>query len=140
MRTGRQRKPIVLSREEELELKAIANSRSLPYGLVARAKIILMSVEGVANKTIAAKLGYSSPSVILWRKRHQERGLSGLDDELRPGRPRSISDERVAELIRKTLKIKPADGTHWSTRSIAKETEISRPTVQRIWSAFGLQP
>ena len=140
MRTGRPRKPIVLSREEESELKTIAGSRSLPYGLVARARVILMSAEGVANKTIAAKLGYSSPSVILWRKRYREQGLSGLHDELRPGRPRSISDERVAELIRKTLKTKPADGTHWSTRSIAKETEISRPTVQRIWSAFGLQP
>jgi len=140
MRRGRPRKPIVLSKAEELELKAIAGSRSLPYGLVARAKIILMSAAGHADGVIATKLGYSRPSVILWRKRYRDQGLSGLHDELRSGRPRSISDERIAELIRKTLKTKPVDGTHWSTRSIAKDTQISRPTIQRIWSAFGLQP
>lgn len=140
MRAGRPRKPVVLSNEEEQELKAIAGSRSLPYGLVARAKVILMSAAGEADKIIASQLGYSRPSVILWRKRYRDHGLSGLHDELRPGRPRSISDERIAELIRKTLKTKPADGTHWSTRSIAKEAHLSRPTVQRIWTAFGLQP
>jgi putative transposase len=140
MRRGRPRTPVVLSPEEVSQLQAIAGSRSLPHGLVARAKIILMAAENIADKVIAEKVGFSRPSVMLWRKRYRDQGLSGLHDELRPGRPRSISDERVAELVRRTLKTKPTDGTHWSTRSIAKETQISRPTVQRIWSAFGLQP
>jgi len=67
-------------------------------------------------------------------------GAIGLHDELRPGRPRSISDEKVAVLVRKTLQTKPQDGTHWTIRSVAKETKLSRPTVHRIWQAFGLQP
>jgi putative transposase len=66
--------------------------------------------------------------------------VSGLYDELRPGRPRPISDERVAQLVRKTLKTKPKAATHWSIRQIADETGVSKSTVHRIWQAFGLQP
>ena len=64
----------------------------------------------------------------------------GLYDELRPGAPRSIDDERIAELIRTTLKSKPKDGTHWTCRSIAEETKLSKSTVQRLWKAFSVQP
>jgi hypothetical protein len=64
----------------------------------------------------------------------------GLYDELRPGRPRPISDERVAQLVRKTLQTKPPNSTHWSIRQIAGETGVSKSTVHRIWQAFGLQP
>jgi len=140
MRTGRPRKPIVLSKEEEMQLSAVAGSRSLPYGLVTRAKIILMSAKGFSNRDIAAKVDYSTQSVALWRKRYREQGITGLHDELRPGRPRSIADEQVAELVRKTLQTKPPGRTHWSVRSMAKETALSAQTVQRIWHAFGLQP
>lgn len=75
-----------------------------------------------------------------WRQRFLRQGLVGLYDEAKPGGPRSISDEQVAALIRKTLKTKPKDGTHWTCRSLAAETTISRATVHRIWRAFGLQP
>jgi len=131
---------IVLSDQEQAQLKSIAGSRSLPYGLVTRARIIIMAAEGATNKAIAKKIGYSAYSVGVWRHRFLTQRLSGLHDELRPGRPRSISEERISELIRKTLQTKPRDGTHWSIRSIARETRISRPTVHRIWNAFGLQP
>jgi putative transposase len=64
-----------------------------------------------------------------------------LHSELRPGRPRSISDEKIVTLIRKTTNTKPKNGsTRWTVRSIAKETKLSRPTVHPIWKAFGLQP
>jgi len=67
-------------------------------------------------------------------------GVAGLHDELRPGRPRPISDERVAQLVRKTLETKPKAGTHWSVRQIAGQTRLSKSTVHRIWRAFGLEP
>ncbi len=140
MRTGRPKQVIILSKEEEEQLKSITDSRSLSYGLVTRARIIIMASESATNKAIAEKIGYSSQSVGLWRRRFLEQGIQGLHDELRPGRPRSISDEQVTELVRKTLQTKPKGRTHWTTRSMAGETQISRPTVQRIWNAFGLQP
>src|SRR4029077_9162724 len=75
-----------------------------------------------------------------WRRRFLEQDVAGLHDELRPGRPRPISDERVAQLVRKTLETKPKDGTHWSVRQMAKQTRLSKSTVHRIWQGFGLEP
>lgn len=140
MRTGRPKKPVILSDQEHEQLTSIVRSRSLPHGLVTRAQIVLMAAEGVISNEIAKKVGLSAQSVCKWRQRYLQQGISGLHDELRPGRPRSVSDEQVATLIRKTLNTKPKDGTHWTIRSMAKETELSRPTVHRVWKAFGLQP
>jgi len=110
----------------------LANSRSLPAGLVRRSKIILLSASGRTNQEIARQLETSKVTVGLWRRRFLAHGVSGLYDELRPGRPRPISDERVAQLVRKTLKTKPKTGMHWSIRQIADETGVSKSTVHRI--------
>jgi len=140
MITGRPKKPIVLSDEEREQLSAVANSRSLPHGLVRRAHIVLLDADGISSNAIAERVGVSHQSVCYWRKRYLKQGLAGLHDELRPGRPRSVSDEEVAVLVRKTLKTKPQDGTHWTIRTVAKDTELSCTTVHRIWRAFGIQP
>jgi len=140
MQTGRPKTPIVLSAEDQLQLNAIANSRSMPHGVVTRARIVLMAAEGHTNRIIAEKVFLSPQMVCKWRQRYIEQGLAGLHDELRSGRPRSISDEEVAKVIHRTLKTKPKDATHWTIRSLAKETELTRPTVHRIWKVFGLQP
>lgn len=140
MSRGRPKKPLELSGEVKKQLLSIANSRSLPYSQVRRAKIILMSDQGLTNTAIAQKVGLSISVVGMWRNRFIDQGLMGLYDEPKPGAPRSISDEQVANLIQKTLKSKPIGATHWTCRSIAKETNISKSTVQRIWSAFNLQP
>lgn len=140
MRTGRPREPIVLSEEEREQLTGITNSRSLPHGLVRRARIVLLAADDMPNGAIAERVNLSPQMVCKWRKRYLRQGLSGLHDELRPGRPRSVSDEEVAMLVRKTIETKPPDGTHWTIRAVAKDTKLSRPTVHRIWRAFGLQP
>ena len=140
MKTGRPKAPVVLSEEHQQQLRSWAASRSLPHGLVTRARIVLLAAEGLTNQAIAEKVGLSKPMVGKWRQRYLQHGLAGLHDEMRPGRPRSVSDEEVAELIRKTLQSKPKGATHWTVRSMAEHTQISRPTVHRIWSAFGLQP
>jgi len=140
MAGGRPKPPVILSEEEREQLSAVARSRSLPHSLVIRAKVVLMAAEGKLNSVIAKEVGLSQQSVCLWRKRFLEHRVQGLHDELKPGRPRSISDEQIAELVQKTLATKPEDGTHWSVRSIAAQTHISAATVHRVWRAFGLQP
>jgi putative transposase len=140
MAMGRPKATLVLDAELREWLESLANSRSLPAGLVRRSKIILLSASGKTNREIARQLETSKVTVGLWRRRFLAHGVSGLYDELRPGRPRPISDERVAQLVRKTLKSKPKGGTHWSVRQIADETGVSKSTVHRIWQAFGLQP
>jgi len=75
-----------------------------------------------------------------WRDRFAEHRLDGLTDEPRPGQPRKITDEKVEEVIIKTLESTPKDATHWSTRSMAREVGLNQTAVLRIWRAFGLQP
>jgi transposase len=75
-----------------------------------------------------------------WRARFVAEGVAGLLDEPRSGAPRRISDDQVEAVIVKTLESTPRDATHWSVRSMAAETGVTRQTVHRIWKAFGLQP
>ena len=140
MARGRPKQSVVLQDMDRQQLTAVAQSRSLPHGLVTRARLILLAADGLPSSMIARRIGLSQQSVCLWRRRYLEHGIQGLHDELKPGRPRSISDEVVASLVRKTLQTKPKDGTHWTIRTIARETRLSPPTVHRIWQAFGLQP
>ena len=140
MARGRPVQNIDLSQDVKTQLQSMARSRSLPHGLVRRAKIILMAAEGFNNKIIAQKTELSAAVVGMWRKRFIQQGLMGLYDEQRPGGPRSISDEQVAQLIRKTLNKKPQGRTHWTCRSVAEETRLSKSTVHRVWKAFGIQP
>ena len=140
MARGRPTQPIDLSHETKEQLLSITRSHSLPHGLVRRAKLILMAAEGFTNKIIAEKLDLSPVVIGMWRKRFLKQGLMGLYDEARSGGPRSISDEHIARLIRKTLQKKPKKDTHWTCRSIAQETQLSKSTVQRVWKAFALQP
>jgi putative transposase len=99
-----------------------------------------MAADGCSSRHIAKKLDVSEQIVCKWRHRYLEQGFEGLYDELKPGRPRSVADEEVATLIRKTLNATPKGQTHWTVRSMARETNLSRSTVHRIWQAFGLQP
>lgn len=140
MAVGRPLALLELSDQTKEQLKLMANSRSLPYGLVRRAQIVLLAAQGLNNTKIANQVGLSGRMVGIWRQRFIDQGLMGLYDEPRPGGPRSISDQQVAELIEQTLKKKPKNATHWTCRSIAKETNLSKSTVQRIWSTFGIQP
>ena len=141
MARGRPKTELVLSEDERAQLMSFARSRSLPAGLSARARIVLSSADGEANSSIAERVKLGQATVGKWRKRFIERRIAGLYDDMRRGAPRSIDDERVAALINTTLHTKPADGsTHWSVRGVAAETGISKSSVQRYFSLFGLQP
>jgi putative transposase len=140
-RTGRPSTPVVLSEDEAVQLQAMARSRSLPAGLSVRARIVLECAKGATIRGAAAKLDVDTKTVWKWRSRFLAHRFNGLHDDARPGKPRSIDDERIAELIKTTLHTRPAGGsTHWSVRSVAAETGISKSSVQRYFSMFGLQP
>src|SRR3984893_8997448 len=137
---GRTNTVVTVSAAESEQLGSIARSRSLPHSLVRRARIVLMSAEGVSNQTIAARCGVSVPTISHWRRCWRERGIAGLHGELRPGRPRTYGDEAVAELIGKVLHSRPPAATDWSVRAMAAHTGISKSTVARYLALFGLQP
>ena len=140
MRSGRPKTELVISADERAQLVSMARSRSLPAALALRARIVLACERHPSNRTVAGELGIGPHTVGKWRNRFIADRLTGLYDELRRGRPRTIADEAVAELVAKTLASKPMAGTHWTVRTMATETELSKSTVHRFFRLFGLQP
>jgi transposase len=139
-RTGRPPVPLTLAAHERAELESFARSRALPAGLVRRAKMILLSADGVRNGAIAERFATSMSLVSLWRRRYREQGLAGLYGEVRPGRPRTHDDDRIAALLKQTLQTRPPDATQWTVRDLARTTKISKSSVHRYLTLFGVQP
>ena len=131
---------VVLSGDERRQLQAWARRPTSAQALAQRSRIVLLAADGLKNTEIAARLGLSRDTAATWRARYAGLGLDGLLDEPRPGRPRTVTDQQVEEVIVRTLESTPKDATHWSTRSLAAELGLSQSAVSRIWRAFGLQP
>ena len=140
MRTGRPRKPLVLTADEQEHLQALAHRARIQPALARRARVVLACGEGLDNKSVAKKLRCSLGMVGKWRARFLKARLEGLYDEPRPGAPRKVSDALVEQVVVQTLETNPHGETHWSTRGLARATGLSRMTISRIWRAFGLQP
>jgi putative transposase len=137
--TGSSDTAAILNDEDIQQLRSIANSRTYPHSLVQRAQIVLACGAGETNT--AKRMGLTGMTGGKWLKRYRELGLEGLHDELRPGRPRTYEDDKVAEVINRALQTRPPDGsTHWSARSLAAATGISKTTVHRWLQTFSVQP
>jgi transposase len=121
------------------QLERLTRSSSVRAGLAQRARIVLLAAEGFSNTRIAELAGVSRPTVIGWRGRYATRGLAGLDDEARSGRPRQL-DHR--EIVAATLRPPPRKYgvTHWSSRLLAKHLKIGDATVARAWREYGVAP
>jgi Homeodomain-like domain len=133
--------PLPVTDEQRLVLEKLIRSHTAPYRDVQRARALLMACDGFANTRIAAEVGVSPMTVKAWRDRFSEDGFRDFS-AVRPGRGRrpSIPSEKVEEIVRLTLHDTPAGETHWSCRTMAARVGVSPATVQRIWSARGLQP
>ena len=132
--------PALLLRDgDREELLRLTRSSRAPAGLALRARIALLAADGVSNTTIADGVGVSRPTVIAWRDRYQAKGIAGLHDEDRSGRPRRIDRAKV---IAVTLAPPPKKYgvTHWSSRLLARHLKISDHAVASIWREHGVQP
>jgi transposase len=140
MRTGRPKKPLIVTSEERVKLQGWARRPKTAQRLALRSRIVLACAEGFSNQAVAAQCGVSTHTAGKWRERFRTHRLEGLADEPRPGAPREITDAQVEEVITRTLETTPPEATQWSTRSMARATKLSHMAVARIWLAFGLQP
>jgi len=131
---------IDLTEAEFQQLERLASRRRTAQGLAKRAQIVLLAAKGLENQDICAELGLSPNTVGRWRRRFATHRVDGLHDEQRPGAPRGIGDDEVAEMIRLTLETTPPNATHWSLRSMARAVGYAPSTIHRIWRAFSLQP
>ena len=140
-------KTVVVSDSDRRVLQRRARSKGAPARDVKRARIVLLSAEGVPGKQIAARVGCAEPTVVTWRRRYAERGLAGLEDLPRPGSPSVLPDALRDRVLELTLTQPPTayGATHWSSRLLAtalaaEGTPISHATIARIWHRFGVQP
>ncbi len=140
MRRGRPIPALMLTRDERATLESWVRRRKTAQFLARRARIVLACAEGKPNTAVAGEVGLGRLAVGKWRARFLERRLDGLLDEPRSGAPRTVSDADVERVLVRTLETTPRDATHWSTRSMAEASGLSRNTISRIWRAFSLQP
>ena len=132
---------IELRRGDRDHLERLQRTRTTPQRVVERVRIVLGSAQGLAGNAICEEVGVSRPTVTLWLDRYEEGGIEALlEDRPRSGRPREISVAEEEAMIKKTLETRPPNGTHWSTRIMAKETGWDPTTVSRIWRAHGIKP
>src|SRR3712207_2015260 len=129
------------------ELERRARDKGAPARVVERARIVLLAAEGVPGQQIAQMVGCAEGTVVTWRGRYAERGLAGLADLPRPGKPSPLPEALRDRVLQRTLTEPPTalGTTHWSSRLLAdalaaEGTPISHATIARIWHRFGVQP
>src|SRR5215211_5461629 len=139
-RRGPKLPELALTDDERATLQRWARRDSSGQALAVRCRIVLACAVGVSNAEVVKRLVVSRPTVTKWRSRVVARRLEGLADEPRPGAARTITDEQVEQVLVTTLETTPADATHWSTRSLARQLGMSQSAISRIWRAFALKP
>jgi len=138
MRTS---KRINASDRDRVQLNQVVRNGNTVQKVALRARIVLLSADGISTGEIMHQLGTSTPTVTRWRDRYETDGIPGLlKDRSRPGRKRRIEESKVREVVERTLQEKPSHATHWSTRSLAAVVGLSPASVQRIWKAHRLKP
>lgn len=135
------RAPLNLTETERSELERVARRPSTPQALAQRCCVVLLDDrEDMTLAEIGEQIGMREQTMLKWRGRFLAHRMAGLKDKPRPGVKRKITDEMIAEVVRKTLHEKPPDATHWSLRSMERASGVSRSSVNTIWKAFNLQP
>src|ERR1700721_4832827 len=140
MPKGRPLAPLSVAEGERKQLLSWSRRRTTAQAPALRGGIFLLAADGLSNTAIAKQLPTTLHTAGKWRQRFLDSGIDGLLDEPRPGTSRKLSDEDVERVLTLTLESKPADATHWSTRSMAERTGFSRASIHRIWRAFSLAP
>jgi len=139
MRTGRPIPTMTLTADERETLERWTRCPSTAQALAQRARLILSCAAGETNTRVAQDAAHQADGG-LTRTRFLADHLDGLLDEPRSGAPRTVTDAHIESPPTRTLESRPADTIHWSTRSMAKASGLSRSTINRIWRAFAFQP
>lgn len=127
-----------LADADRLELERLFLSHGADTGLLLRAKILLLSHQGVSVKDIAFSFGVSVRTVYKWRYRYLIAGLAGIESH--QGQPRKLSSEKAQEILRLSLEETPPTGDRWSVRLMARYAGVTNWQVQQLWKAASFKP
>ena len=100
---GRQADILALSAADRTFLESQVRRHKAPRSLSDRCRMVLLCADGLQSKEVAERLGVHEHTVGKWRRRFAQAGIEGLTDEYRAGRPRTVSDAQVAQVIERTL-------------------------------------
>ncbi len=138
MRTGVE---IHLGPGDRERLEAVVASGNSPQKHVWRARIVLLSADGIGTMEIRRCTGKGKPTIWRWQRRFMDAGVDGLlKDATRPGRKPPLASATVERIVEMTLAAPPGEATHWTGRTMARAAGVSHRSVQRIWAAHGLKP
>jgi transposase len=122
-------------------LAAIVADRNSAQKHVWRARIVLLTADGVGTNAIMRQTGKSKVTVWRWQERFMAQGVDGLlRDKTRPARIAALPAAMRERAVALTQSDPPGETTHWTAGLLAQELGISVSSVQRIWRAHGLQP
>ena len=130
---------IELDAADKAYLEKIVNKRTSPQQMVVRAKIILMTSQGVSVGEITRTLGVSRVTVSKWKKRFLQKGLDGLLDMPRPGRALKYGPE-IRHKIAAEACNPPEGRTHWTIRDLAAHLNVDRGIVERVFKEEQIKP
>jgi transposase len=131
---------LAVSLEDRAELARWLRSSTTRKSHVERARIIFLSAEGLSAEVIGAKLDVRRITVYKWRARYRSGGVAALADAPRPGPPRTLTQAKAKEILRRTTHEIPHESTHWSLRLMAKCAGVSIHQVQQVWAGADLKP
>ena len=132
---------VEVSASDRVRLEAIVRDRSSPQKHVWRARIVLLTADGVGTNEIRRQAGVAKTAVWRWQERYMQEGVDGLlHDKTRPSRIPSLAPEAAEHVVARTLGPPRGETTHWTAAAMAKAAGVSISSVQRIWRAHGLQP
>jgi transposase len=116
-------------------------AQGTPQQVVLRSRIVLAAAAAQSDSAIANELAINRKTVMVWRARFAEHGLTSLW-EIAPGRGRKPTYDRakIKAIVETTLQTKPKGMTHWSCRLMATRQGVSKSTVSTIWRSHNLKP
>jgi transposase len=132
---------VKVSGADRTRLETVVADRNGPQKHVWRARIILLTADGVGTNEIERQSGVDKNSVWRWQERFMHEGVDGLlRDKTRPSRIPPLEPEVAERVVALTLGDPPGETTHWTAAAMASAVGVSVSSVQRIWRAHGLQP
>lgn len=132
---------VAIDEAQKRELESLVRAGTTPQRIARRCQVILLASQGVSNHAIAQQTGLTRPTVLAARAAFVTRGIGGLRAPQHRRRSRRVlAAELEQKILDTTLKTRPADGTHWSVRVLAKQLGVSRMMVQRVWQRYDIQP
>ena len=132
---------IEIAADDRARLEAIVADRNCRQKHVERARIVLLSGEGLGTLSIMRQVGCAKAPVWRWQERFAIAGVAGLlRDKSRPPGKTPVPTAVVEQVVERTLGEPPGEATHWTGRAMAEAVGLSLRSVQRIWAAHGLQP